>query len=63
MICGRSRFSNRSAVLREYSQKLALTVGTGRVNFHRIYGTRLLAECLIVTALVGSFYGFLDGLL
>jgi hypothetical protein len=51
MICERLSFSNCFAVLREDSRKLALTVETDRVNFTAICGTRLLAECQIVTAI------------
>jgi hypothetical protein len=51
MICGPSRFSNRSAVLREYSQKLALTVETDRINFARNLWHSTAAECLIVPAI------------
>jgi len=51
MICGRLSFSICFAVLREYSRKLALTVETDRVNFHRNLWHSTFAECPIVTAI------------
>jgi hypothetical protein len=51
MICERLSFSNCFAVLREYSRKLALTVETDRVNFHRNSWHSTPCRGLIVTAI------------